>query len=148
MLADVLKLLPKLNQQELLTLKAAIEEFANQTDDIPEPPIWAVVTKAVGVPAPWNVFKNSRENFRLWQKHAPAIEVFLDHQFPTASKLQRHALLTFIVSSLIDDLKGRGVPITIGTIVKNLGRFIQVFEDQFPGYLGNGLAHMILRSLK
>lgn len=148
MLAEVLKLLPKLSQQELLLLKAAIEELVSQPDDAPEHPLWGVVTKAVGMAAPWAVFKTSRGNYRLWNKYAPAIDAFLDTQFPAATKLQRHALLTFIISSLIADLKGRGVPITIGIVIKNLGRFIQVFDDQFPGYLESGLAHLILRALK
>lgn len=137
-----------MKHQELTVLKTAIDELLRSVpDDAPEPALWPVVTKAVGVPAPWQTFKTSKEPYGNWQKYAPAVDVFLDSNFPTASRVQRHALMTFIVSSIIADLKGRNVLISIGSVVRNLGRFVQMFEDQFPGYIESGLQHMILKAL-
>src|SRR5262245_22370060 len=118
MLSDCLKLLHDLNKRDLEKLKAAIEDKLGKIrDDAPEHLLWGIICKAAGIPALWDHFLNSTEHYPKWKKYVPAIDAFLEAQFPTATKVDHYALMTFIVSALVNDLKGRNVPITIGSIV-------------------------------
>lgn len=147
MLSNVLKLLPKLSKAELSTVELAIQELLKTKGTAGEPPLYAALGNAMQQCPPWGMF--AKTNAALaFSRHAERAELFLKHHFPKAKKLDLHYLRTFTLRALIVDLKARDVPITVGTVTKNLGRFADVFEDQFPGYLQGGLAWLILRTLK
>ena len=144
LLADAISVLPNLSQQELLTLKAAIEELLTKTKNDDEPPLYGAIAKVLGTAPPYPIFKQTKQ----WQRHADNVSLFIEQNFETATKLQKYALMQFIVEALVADLKERGVPITIGTVVSNLGRFAQVWENQFPNYIKAGMQNLILKAMK
>jgi hypothetical protein len=147
MLSVIIKQLPGLNQQELKTLKAAIDELTHRCTDENEPPLYDVLRRVIGTTVPYSAFQ-ATDAYKHWRRHNQSISTFMGLYFPDASKVQRLALMTFIVRALVNDLKGRSVSITVGSVVKNLGRFGQMFEKEFPDYLSSGMAPLILKSLK
>ena len=147
MLTSIIRQLPQLTQQELKTLKAAIDELSHNQPCTGVPALYDVFGQVLGTVPPFSVFQASGA-YRPFMRHVDGITTFMLKYFSEANKLQRIALMTFVVRALIADLKGRGVPITVGTLVKNLGRFEQVFSSEFPNYLESGLAPMILKALK
>ena len=147
MLSTIIKQLPQLTQQELSILKAAIDELSDRQATESEPPLYDVLRRVIGTVGPYSAFKLTQA-YKQWRKHVLSVNTFMGLYFPQATKIERMALMTFIVRALVNDLKGRDVPVTVGSVVKNLGRFGQVFEDQFPNYLGSGLAPLILTALK
>lgn len=146
-LTDIIKQLPGLEQQDLKALKATIEELLHKRDNEAEPPLYDVLRRVIGTVAPYSVFQATGA-YKQWRKHADYAAAFIAKNFPDASKVQRQALMTFVVKALVMDLRGRNVPITVGSMVKNLGRFAQVWETEFPGYLESGMGAMILKAME
>jgi len=53
-----------------------------------------------------------------------------------------------LLEALIDDLKGRGVPVSLGTVTINLSRLPEIYDLIFPGYRQAGLSHLVLEAMK
>lgn len=146
-ISKLIQELPKLSQQELKLLRLAIDELTTRKADQGESYLYAALLKAVGVPTPYSLFIKTSA-YTHWRRYLPVMEQFLHTNFPKANRITCLALTTFILQALCRDLKERGVPISMGSVTKNLGRFADVFEDQFPNYLSSGLGPLILTMLK
>jgi hypothetical protein len=146
MLSELIAKLPSLSQQDLRTLKAAIEHLLTKTTES-EPTLYDAMRKVLGDVPHYDIFKKSNV-YAIWRKHNDYAEMFIAKNFPEATKVQRLALMTFTVRALVNDLKSRDVPITVGSVAKNLGRFAAMFEGQFPGYLSSGMGPLILKALQ
>lgn len=147
MLSEIIKQLPRLSQQELKTLRLAINELSTRKDDEGESFLYTALLKVTGSRTPYAIFMKT-SGYQHWKRHLPDIERFIATNFPLANRITGLALATFTLQALCQDLKGRNVPISMGSVAKNLGRFADVFEDQFPGYLSSGLGPLILTMLK
>lgn len=80
-------------------------------------------------------------------KKVPAFIKFLDSLKPDWHKKKIPALkfIEQIIDLIIEDLKKRSLPISIGFVVSNLDRAAQVFDDAFPQYRQTGLVHKIFK---
>lgn len=149
-LNEVVKLLPKLTQHELLTVRAAVEQLitAPHTEDVDATsPLYDNMSRLLGVTLSFRDFHNTAV-YRQWKRNAPACIAYIEEHFPECRKATKSALMLFMLEALIDDLKERGVPITLGTVTKNIDRLPQLFDQIFPGYIQAGLGHVIVQQLE
>lgn len=148
-LGELLGVLPKLSQQELAAVRAAIDHLlVSQIDELDTTaPLYSAMTALLGVRLSYRDYHNN-VNYKTWKRSAPAVVTFIEDTWPEASKVAKLALMTFMLEALIADLKGRGVPISIGTVTLHLARVPQVFEQEFPDYIRSGLAHVVLTAMK
>jgi hypothetical protein len=143
---QIISQLPKLAQDDLKTLKAAIEGLLVKNEKDKEPALYEVLKRVIGGVPPYSVFQRTKI-YKQWCKHETYAENFIGRNFVEATKLERQALMTFAVQALTRDLRARGVPITVVTVARNLGRFAEAFESEFPNYISSGLQSLILKSL-
>lgn len=149
-LNEVIAALPKLTQHELLTVRAALEQLitAPHAEDVDvTSPLYDNMSRLLGVTLSFRDFHNTAV-YRQWKRNAPACIAYLDKHFPDSRKATKSALMLLMLESLIEDLKDRGVPITLGTVTKNIDRLPQMFDLIFPGYLESGLGHVIVQQLE
>lgn len=64
------------------------------------------------------------------------------------SKNEYQSLLSLLFKLLIDDMRQIGIPITLKTLIRNMGRISEVFDKSFPGYLQSGMAYLVLTNIK
>src|SRR5262245_27093331 len=119
MLSEIIAKLPQLGQQDLQTLKATIDQLLHKQDKEAEPMLYDVLRRVLGNVQPYSVFRGTQA-YKKWRRHAEYAQTFIDKNFPEANRVQRMALMTFVVQALVRDLKARDVPITVGTLVNNL----------------------------
>ncbi len=50
-----------------------------------------------------------------------------------------------LLAQLAGDLHERQIPVSVATIIRNLGRIQDVFDDAYPNYRKAGLAGLILK---
>lgn len=151
-LSELLGVLPKLSLEELATVRATIEHLLGQrqaaTPTAPKPEIalYEAARAIVGGPMAYGPFANSVAG-RAWAKNAPSAVAFID-TFPTDRRVSRNALDTFMLGLIVDDLKAKRIPVSMGTIANNLGRLKQLFDQGYPGYIESGMQHVVLKALK
>jgi len=85
--------------------------------------------------------------YKTWKQKAPAVVRFIEENFPEAGKLAKTAMMTFLIEALIDDLKERGVPVTVGTLTNNIDRLPALFDECYPGYRQAGLTNIIVSAM-
>lgn len=148
--SQIIAFLPKLSRADLATVKAAAEHLLgglNSEANDHTYPLFEAVRNIINSRISFLKFKTTN-SFREWDKNASGVIQFIDETFPNIGKTTRMAMMTYLVGALADDLKERGVPVTIGTMSSNLGRLPEVFEDAFPNYRGSGLVHLIVKSME
>jgi len=57
------------------------------------------------------------------------------------------ALKKFLLEMLVDDIKLKGLPLSMRVVVQNLNRIETTFRRNFPGYLESGLGNLIIKRL-
>ena len=153
----ILAALPKLDRASLGAIQAAVAHLRGSTpQNAPAPVVtqaegwlFTAITAALGVKMGFDRMA-STETYKHWQKHTPEAIGFITAQFAEALDKQATALaLTrFLVGLIITDLKRQKVPVSLHSVIVNLGRMPSVFEDQFPGYIQSGAAKLVLHSIK
>lgn len=146
---EMLKLLNKLSQPELATIKAATEHLlTKQVDELDTTSVlYSTMATLLGVGLSYRDFHNVTA-FSTWRKSAPSVVSFIEATFPGATKVAKCAMMTFLLEALIDDLRGRGVPISLGTVTVNIQRLPALFDECFPSYRETGLAHLVLSAME
>lgn len=144
----VLGILPGLSQQELATVRAAIDHLlVHQVDELDTTsPLYTAIATMLGVGLSYRDFHNVQA-YSTWRKVAPKVVSFIQETFPQATKVTKTAMMTFMLEALMDDLKGRGVSITLKTMTVNLSRLPMLFDQEFPDYRQNGMAHLVLEAM-
>ena len=91
----------------------------------------------------------STKDAKSWTKNMVQLDQFLEQHFTFSklTKVKRLALLRALWGCVIADLRGRGWPVSVGSLARNLGRIPVCFDREFPGYLASGLAWLVLNSL-
>lgn len=85
---------------------------------------------------------------KAWKQSAASVNSFLDNSFSQAkSRSQRLGLCRIFIQALIGELKYKKIPVSAGTIVRNLHHVHQVFDRAFPSYLESGLAYLVVKSM-
>jgi len=153
-LNKLLASLPSLSKADLATVCAAADSLLGLIGGLPATsnnpaatPLFDAVTHALGLRLGFAAFQ-ATATYKTFRRGEVAVNDFVDAAFPEAcDKVSRNAILIFLVECLMDDLKARHVPLSIGALCNNLERAPQVFRDAFPGYVENGLAHLIFKSM-
>lgn len=97
---------------------------------------------------PYTTLKESKF-YKQWCNGLGVVNQFVDTHFKDHinRKLQRVAICRIIVQILISELRRQNIPVSLGTIARNMHRVPQAFDNQFPGYLQCGLAYLIVKSM-
>jgi len=83
-------------------------------------------------------------SYTSFKRGAKEVEQFFNSVFPNHKKrIQKNGISRILIASLIRDMRRRQIPITLGTVSKNVHRLPEVFEISFPNYIQSGLAHLI-----
>ncbi len=144
----VLATLPHLSQEELATVRAAIEHLlVHQVDELDTTsPLYTTLASLLNIGLSYRDFHNV-QSYSTWRKVAPKVVSFITDTFPQATKVAKIAMMTFMLEALIEDLKGRGVPLTLATVTINLSRLPAIFDECYPGYREAGKVHLILEAM-
>jgi hypothetical protein len=148
--ASIIATLPTLTKADLAAVRGAADALLGPQAapiDTPATPLFEAVTRALGLRLGFAAFSQTA-TYKPYKRGANAIAGFLGTAFPDAeNKVTRNALHGLMLECLIDDLKARRVPISLGTLCNNLERCPQVFRDAFPGYIESGHGNIILRQI-
>lgn len=145
---QVLAALPKLTKADLATVRAAVDHLLGpqQGATLTAPPLFNALAGLIGNRVTYQAF-TTMGAYKHWAKNVTTVDEFITEHFPDTSKVLSAALLRFLMELIVDDLKGRKVPATLGSITVNLGRLPEIFESAFPGYLESGAAHLIVKAM-
>lgn len=152
---QILAALPKLSQADLgiiiaaaMHLQAATGTQANQPAGLGHA-IFNALGATVGAFVPYESFAVTKTARQL-EIRLPDLEKFLNKEFPgwDVNKLTQTAFLRMLVNLIANDLTGRGVKPTFGSVVINLHRLPDIFDDAFPHYLINGLGPLVLKNFQ
>lgn len=148
-LSEVVAALPKLNQQELLTIRAACDQLIKiPVDDVDETnPLFDDLTHILGVKLSFRDFHNVTA-YSAWKRHAPGVVEFITEQHPDVSKVLKGALVRMLLEALRDDLRDRGIPVTLGTMAVNLDQLPEVYDRCFPGFRQAGMQRVIEQAME
>ncbi len=83
---------------------------------------------------------------KTFNKNAPIALDFMADTFKAAmnNKIKAMGLMRYLLGLLVDDLTAKKVPITRGTVVANLVRLSEIFENSYPDYTKYGIADLVL----
>jgi hypothetical protein len=144
----IIAALPSLSQPELLSIRAACDHLiaTPDTNSDDTTPLYDAMAKLLGVGLSYRDFHNV-VSYRAWRKAAPSVVAFIDENWPDATRIVKLALMTLMLEALRDDLRERGIPVSLGTMTTNLSTLPECFDRCFPGYRETGMAHMVLDAI-
>jgi len=146
--SKILAALPTLTKADLATVRGAADALLGPTAAPIEQaatPLLDALSRALGLRLGHGF--TTTQTYKTYKRGEEAVTEFVAKAFPTVcdSKVTYNAMLSLIVECLMDDLKARQVPVSIGTMCGNLERAPQVLMAAFPGYIEGGAAHIILQ---
>ncbi len=147
-LNEVLAALPHLSQTELATIKAAIDHLLTQQVDEVDltSPLYDAMAKALGLQLSFRDFHNI-VSYKTWKRTAPVVVRFIETTYPQATKVAKLAMMSFLIEALLEDLKSRGVPLSLGQVTLNLERLPMLYDQSFPDYRKSGMTNIVLEAM-
>jgi hypothetical protein len=154
-LSKILATLPGLSKPDLSAVRAAADGLLGPQGGSPvsanegaATPLFDAMTRALGLRLGFGPFQ-ATATYKAYKRGASAVALFLTEAALGASKdrITENAFLSLLIDCLIDDLKERNVPLSMGTLCNNLERAPQVFRAAFPGYIENGHSGVILKAM-
>ncbi len=94
----------------------------------------------------WNHFETTSA-YKDFNRHAPGAVLFITKTFG-GTKTREMAAMKLVVGLLIDDLKKREIPVSLGSVCRNLNLLPMVFDAAFPNYRESGLVPMLLKQME
>lgn len=145
--AKILAALGKLSKADLKAVRAAADSLLGPqaaATDGPATPLLDVIQRTLGLRIGWQAF-TAATTYKPYVRGEAAVAQFVAEAFPTMldNKINHNAMLGLIVDCLVDDLKERKVPISLGSVCDNLERAPQCVKAAFPGYIEGGLTYLI-----
>jgi hypothetical protein len=101
-----------------------------------------LLNKGIGV-MKYHSFINTSNN-RLFRNGVNVINTFIDRHFRGNTKIERLKLYKMFSSLLISWLSTLNIPLTMGVIIKHMGKIPELFENEFPDYIRSGLAKAVV----
>lgn len=152
---DIISILPKLSQDELNKITEASKFLTKKQIKNVDEYEWlfeAMLSelKIHGIRR-YISFINFTEtsNFKFFKKGSLEVLSFLKDVFPKyKSRVQKTGISRILIASLIRDMRSKHIPVTLGTISKNIHRLPEIFEISFPNYIESGLAHLIPQQME
>jgi hypothetical protein len=149
--SKILATLPTLSKPDLAQIRAAADSLLGPTaapNKQAATPLFDAMTRALGLRLGFETFR-ATATYKPYMRGEEAVTLFIAQHFPAVcdSRVTYNAVLSFMVECLMDDLKERKVPLSIGTLCNNLERAPQVLKAAFPGYMEGGLSSVILNQI-
>jgi hypothetical protein len=147
-LQKVIDALPHLTQAELQSVKARIGfliknsvpvETEISTQELMALDCIVEALSSIGVQFP-QVHKLKRQSNQAFQGK---VKILFDY-FGCISKIESCSLLSIGLKLLIEDMKEFNIPISGGSVMRNIGRIPTLMNRAFPGYAEAGLLQMIV----
>lgn len=87
--------------------------------------------------------------YKSWKKGVTAVETFCNTAFRgyVKTETQRLGLCRVLLQALIKDFKRNNIPVSVGTIARNVHRIPQAFDNAFPGYIESGMAYLVPQAM-
>lgn len=155
-LSKVLAALPGLSKPDLGAVRAAADSLLGpRGGSLVSPtegaatPLFDAMMRALGLRLGFAAFQ-ATATYKSYKRGASAVAVFLGDAALKPffkDRVTGNAFMTLLIDCLIDDLKGRHVPISLGTLCNNLERAPAVFRTAFPDYIENGHSGIILKAM-
>ena len=155
-LQTVLTLIPRLNPEERLSVKAAVTfvdggstQSSNQSATTGSNPeiCFETFRRAVqgqGVTCPpWRAFKHL-DIYKHFHTEYPAIETYIQAHFGRQKLAQRQRLYFIFAELLLDWMRRNNLPMKVGLFFNNLKLIPELVARAFPGYVEQGWLPMIL----
>jgi len=145
---QILGALPSLSQQDLKVIQTLagrllLEKAPNRANEPQNAQAWLFRAMQALLNYPYALPASTAQVFK---QNAPGFVAFAETTCSggMARQVDGLALLGRLLQLLADDLKGRGLPISMRTMVAHLPRMATVFDAAFPGYLQSGLAQLFM----
>jgi hypothetical protein len=145
-LNDLLATLPSLSKHDLALVRGAADRLLG-VSAATAGPLYDALTNVLRLKLGFAQFQRTA-TYKIWQKAEPGVVSFMNEGWPGLSKVATMALMTYLLELLVSDLKGRGVPVSLGAVVSNLGRLPEVFDNNFPGYAEAGLCGLVFNAMR
>ena len=84
---------------------------------------------------------------QTWDRHLKALGPLLDAFKLQAGTPQAHGVYRLLWSLLIDEMGKQSLPISLGSVINNMGRISEIFDNEFPGYSRNTKALALIPKL-
>lgn len=140
----ILAALPMLDATDLAAVRAAADRLLGTPQ--PSKPLYSHLQAVAGVKTPYASFTKSSFAKALTTGEKNFNE-FIDTNWPDLNKVTRNAITIYLLTLLRDDLKARGVPQGLVSLIFSLAQMQRVFDQAFPGYRENGLCQKILAAM-
>jgi hypothetical protein len=149
--SKIIAALPTLSKPDLAQIRAAADSLLGPQaapNQAAPTPLLDAITRALGLRGGF-VHTLPGATYSQYKRGEVAVTDFVAKAFPQAcdSRVTYAAMMGLIVDCLLEDLRGRSVPLSIGTVCSNLERAPQVFRAAFPGYIEGGASAIILQKL-
>jgi hypothetical protein len=148
--SSIIAALPNLTKKELMSIQVVIEHELLKGSPI-DKDLFSLVFEVVNEkPVSVSRFSSSQSGI-IWRKNQPVFDAFIckltDNLHNMHNKVRMLALKRLLIELLIEDIKTRFIPLSARTVSQELGNIEAVFDRGYPGYLRNGLGHLILKQL-
>lgn len=146
-LPKLIQALPSLTQAELQALKLAIDTLLDAPDNTGAEELFQITVNILGIKSIGYKQFSKTKAYGSWVRNSVCIDTLIDTIIGDSprSKIQIAHLKKFLMQMIIDDLKGS--TITMPIIAYSMAHIEETFNNQFPGYLSSGLAHLALRGM-
>ena len=151
-LQTVLTLIPHLNPEERLSVKAAITfinsgspqdaRVSNDPEICFETFRQAIQGQGITCP-PWRAFKHLGI-YKHFHTEYPVIETYIQAHFGRQKLAQRQRLYFIFAELLLDWMRCNNLPMKVGLFFNNLKLIPELMVRAFPGYVEQGWLPMIL----
>jgi len=152
---QVLAALPGLTKPDLKAIQAVIAGLLGEPSLGPatapnEPIAWLydAITLHLGARQNYQTFLQTAPG-KQFSKNAPVAISFIASNFQGVldNRVKAQALMRYLGSLLFADLKAQKVPITRRTVMANIHRLGDVFNNAFPDYTKAGIGMMVMKTL-
>lgn len=156
---DIIKVLPDLTEDDLKKVRDTISFLLGSEGSGPDVVITAeeeelldamqkvIVSENIAPMFNYRIFKGSKY-FKDWRVKIKGLANFVEKHFGKLSKVDRLGVYVLMYSILVNDLRQRNIPVSIGSITNNSNRLAETLNAEFPDYLNSGLGRVILKAMK
>lgn len=87
--------------------------------------------------------------YKNWRRGLKVVDEFITKSFRgyVKTETQRLGLCRVLIQALIKDFKRNEIPVSVGTIARNIHRIPQAFDNAFPGYIESGMAYLVPQAM-
>lgn len=149
-LSKIVSALPSLSSKELLTVKAALEQLLWIAKEPPEEDayyLYCAILDKLDVVRQWGSFVGTAAH-KDFAVNAPGAVLFITQTFKSKNRTQTIAVMRMLLDLLLVDLSIRNIPLTVGTVCRNLHLLPMAFDDAFPDYRKSRLIPMLMKQME